>query len=76
MINIELDEKTVFTYDAKNLTVHMWDHKNGKFEGPVIGQVGKIKFAGEWQVYHFLEMLEFILDSCKKERQIGNQMEI
>jgi len=41
MINIEFDERSVFTYDAKNLTVHAWDHRDGWCEGPVIGQIGK-----------------------------------
>lgn len=68
MISIELDEKTVFAYNADTLTIHMWDHQDGKWEGPVIGQVGKIKFADEWQVHHFMEMLQFIIDKLKEKR--------
>lgn len=61
MIKIEFDEKSVFTYSPSTLTIHAWDHKEGKFKGDVIGEVGSIKFAGKWQVYHFMEMLEFLL---------------
>jgi len=71
MISIELDEKSVFMFDVENLTVHLWDHECGKWDGPVIGQVGKIKFAGEWQVRHFMEMLELILENSKN----GNKTE-
>jgi len=65
MINIEFDERSVFTYDAKNLTVHAWDHRDGWCKGPVIGQAGKIKFANETQLTHFMEMLEFIREKLK-----------
>lgn len=67
MINIELDDKSVFTYSTETLTVNIWDHRDGRFEGPAIGQVGKIKFASEDQLYHFLEMLEFILNRIKNK---------
>ena len=70
MINIEFDERSVFTYDSINLKVHAWDHRDGKWEGPVIGQVGSIKFADRWQVYHFMEMLEFMLEKLKDENKI------
>jgi hypothetical protein len=69
MINIEFDERSVFTYDTKNLTVHAWDHRDGWIEGPVIGEVGSVSFASKTQLYHFLEMLEFIikrLDYCEE----------
>ncbi len=61
MINIEFDERSVFTYNADKLTVYAWDHADGWCEGPVIGQVGSIKFATRTQLYHFMEMLELIL---------------
>ena len=73
MINIEFDERSVFTYNAENLTVYVWDHRNGWCEGPVIGQIGKIKFANKAQLYHFMEMLEFIeedLDCDSKDEEI------
>lgn len=69
MIKIELDERSVFTYDAENLEIQMWDHRDGKWHGPVIGMVGSIKFAGKWQVEHFMEMLEFILEKLKNENK-------
>ena len=40
MINIEFDERSVFTYDANELTVHAWDHSDGWCKGLVIGEVG------------------------------------
>ena len=68
MINIEFDERSVFTYDFRNLTVHAWDHRDGWCEGPVIGQVGKIKFASETQLSHFMEMLEFIKEKLNESK--------
>ena len=62
MINIVLDEKSVFTYSAKELSVGIWDHRDGQFSGPVIGCIGNIKFANKSQLYHFMEMLQFILE--------------
>jgi hypothetical protein len=62
MINIEFDEKSIFTYDHENLAIGVWDHRDGEYKGPVIGHIGSIKFANRKQVYHFMEMLEFILE--------------
>lgn len=67
MINVKFDERSVFTYDTKNLTVHAWDHKDGWVEGPVIGEVGSVSFASKTQLYHFLEMLEFIIERLDNE---------
>jgi hypothetical protein len=61
MINIEFDEKSIFTYDTKNLTVHAWDHSDGWCKGQVTGEVGSITFASRDQLLCFLDMLEFIL---------------
>jgi len=69
MINIEFDERSVFTYSSDTLTVNAWDHRDGKWEGPVIGCIGGIKFADKNQVYHFMEMLEFMLDKLDKEEK-------
>lgn len=68
MLKIEFDEKSVFTYSPSNLSVHIWDHRDGKWEGPVIGEIGSIKFSDEWQVYHFMEMLEFMLEKIKEKK--------
>jgi len=68
MIKIEFDERSVFTYDPTNLAVHAWDHRDGKWEGPVIGEVGSIKFASRWQVIHFMEMLEFMLEKLNEDQ--------
>jgi len=43
MLNIEFDEKSIFTYDSKNLSIGIWDHRDGRFKGPVIGLIGNIK---------------------------------
>jgi len=69
MLKIEFDERSVFTFDAKNLTVHAYDHRDGRWEGPVIGEIGSIKFSGEWQVLHFMEMLEYILEHIKEYKE-------
>jgi len=67
MINIEFTEHSVFTYNAKDLTIHLLDHKDGKFEGHIIGCVGSIKFADKDQLSHFMEMLEFIKENVDDE---------
>jgi hypothetical protein len=72
MLKIELDEKSVFTYDPKNMSIGIWDHKDGKYDGPVIGQIGFIKFCDKDQVYHFMEMLEFMLDRLKEDQNVSS----
>ena len=67
MINIKFDEKSTFTYDAKNLTVHAWDHSDGWCKGPVTGEVGSITFANREQLLCFMEMLEFIMERLDNE---------
>jgi len=69
MINIEFDEKSIFTYDAKNLTVHAWDHSDGWCKGPVTGEVGSITFASRYQLLCFMEMLEFIMERLDNENK-------
>jgi hypothetical protein len=68
MINIEFDEKSVFTYDHENLAIGVWDHRDGEYKGPVIGHIGSIKFANKRQLYHFMEMLEFILEKLNENK--------
>ena len=70
MINIEFDEKSVFTYDHENLSIGVWDHRDGKWKGPCIGHIGNVKFADRDQVCHFMEMLEFILERVEHEDKI------
>jgi len=73
MINVEFDERSVFTYDAENLSIGVWDHRDGQYEGPVIGYIGTVKFANMRQLEHFAEMLEFI---SEKEIELhGNKTE-
>jgi hypothetical protein len=69
MINIEFDERSTFTYDAKKLTVHAWDHSDGWCKGPVTGEVGSITFASRAQLLCFLDMLEFILERPDNENK-------
>jgi hypothetical protein len=64
MIKIEFDEKSVFAYEASELTIHAWDHAEGKHKGLIIGEVGSIKFADAGQAYHFMEMIELMLVKC------------
>jgi hypothetical protein len=71
MINIEFDERSVFTYSAKKLTVYAWDHSDGWCKGPVTGEVGSVTFANEDQLTCFMEMLEFIKERLKN----GNKVE-
>lgn len=63
MIRIEFDEKSVFTFSVDDLAVHIYDHQDGKYKGPIIGEIGYIKFASRDQLIHFSEMLDFIIDA-------------
>jgi hypothetical protein len=67
MFNIEIDEKSVFTYCAEELSIGVWDHQIGHLEGPIIGNVGRIKFNSRWQIEHFKEMIELLLEKLDKE---------
>jgi len=67
MINIKFDDRSIFTYDTKNLTVHAWDHRDGWCKGPVTGEVGSVSFASRDQLLCFLEMLEFIMGRLDNE---------
>jgi len=64
MIDITLDEKNVFTYDPDKPTVHIYQHRDGKFTGPT-RHIGSISFANRDQAYHFAEMIEFILEKLE-----------
>lgn len=62
MINIEVSEHSVFSYDAKRLTISLWDHSQGWLSGEVSGEIGSIKFHNRQQLEMFTEMAQFILD--------------
>ena len=64
MIDITLDEKNVFAYDAENISIHIFQHRDGKFTGPTM-HIGSISFANRGQAYHFSEMIELILTPTK-----------
>jgi len=62
LINIKLSEHSVFQYRKSDYSIHVWDHQDGKWDGPVIGRVGTITFCDKWQAEHMLEMLEMMLE--------------
>jgi len=59
MITIKLDEKSIFTFNKETLSIHISDHKDGRYTGD-IREIGKIQFDNEQQAYQFMEMLGFI----------------
>jgi len=61
-INIEFDEKSVFTFDKENLSIGVWDHRDGRYEGPIEGPIASIKFADKVQMGQFQEMIELCLE--------------
>jgi len=70
MIDIKLSEHSVFQFRRSDYSIHIWDHRDGKWDGPVTGKIGSITFADKWQVKHFHEMLEMMLEIgewCNKE---------
>ena len=66
MIKLEFDEKSVFAINSDEQKILVFDHSKGKFEGPVEGPIAEIKFDGMWQLYHFKEMLDLMLEKVKK----------
>jgi len=62
MIDIKLSEHSVFQFRKSDYSIHIWDHQDGKWKGPVIGRIGTITFCDKWQAEHMLEMLEMMLE--------------
>jgi len=71
MINIEFDDKSVFTYSSEDLSIQAWDHEKGWLSGRVIGMIGKIKFANLRQLEMFHEMLDLLLKAKSKKEITG-----
>lgn len=55
-MQIKFDEKDVFTYSAARLAVGIHNPDSAYYE------LCEIVFADKGQVYHFKEMLDFILE--------------
>lgn len=68
MIKIELDERSVFIYNRENNSIHIYDFRNGKWDGPT-REIGMIKFCERWQVEQFHEMLEMLLEKGEWSRK-------
>ncbi len=66
MIKIKFDEKSIFAINSDKQKILVFDHSKGKFKGPVIGPIVEIEFDGMWQLYHFKEMLDLMLEKVKK----------
>jgi len=65
MIDIKLDKRCIFTFSAKEKAIYVHRHRDGPLEGPVEGPLGKIEFASKWQVDHFREMLELLINDLE-----------
>ena len=66
MIKLEFDEKSIFAINSIEQKILVFDHSEGKFEGAVVGPIAEIKFSGMWQLHHFKEMLDLMLEKVKK----------
>jgi hypothetical protein len=60
-MRIKFDGDEVFTYCASDLTVGV-HHPKGNWFGAI-----DIQFDSPTQVYHFKEMLDFILEKAKED---------
>ena len=68
MINIKLNEKCIFTYDAENLSIGIWQHKDGWLKGPVQPIIGNIQFSNLYQFEMFYEMMDLAIRKIKKNK--------
>ena len=66
MINIELDEKCIFTFDVENLLIGIWQHRDGWLQGPVQAYIGEIKFSNLQQFEMFHEMMSLAMEKFKE----------
>lgn len=74
MINIKLDEKCIFTFDAENLSIGIWQHGDGWLKGPVQPIVGNIQFSNLRQFGMFHEMMTLAIEKIKKQRYVGPEL--
>lgn len=68
MIDIILDERCIFTFSAEEKCIGIWRHRDGRHEGPVEGPLGFINFAYKRQAEHFREMMDFMIEGMKEEK--------
>ena len=73
MINIKLDEKCVFTFDVLNLSIGIWQHRDGWLKGPIEGLIGEIRFSSLQQLGMFNEMTTYVVEDLKKIGKIGER---
>ncbi len=64
-MEIKFDEKSVFTYDEKTLSIYIHTHRNERYTGHTFEE-GSIKFTDKEQARHFMKMLELMLETKKE----------
>ena len=76
MINIKLNEKCNFTFDAENLLIGIWQHRDGWLKGPMQAYIGEIKFSNSQQFKMFHEMMELAIEKLKKIKIILDKLKL
>jgi len=67
MIDIKLDKRNVFAFNAKDISIGIFQHKDGKHTGPT-RHVGNIFFASIRQAEQFAEMIELMVEKDQGEQ--------
>jgi hypothetical protein len=67
VIDIFLDERSVFTYNAEDKGIGIFRHRYGFLKGPVEGPLGFINFPSKWHVDHMIEMLQLLSEKMEEE---------
>ena len=71
MIDIKIDERSIFTYSYEELCVGGWYHRDGIWKGDVCGPTWFISFPDIRTVKHFREMLDYMIEKDEKEKGIS-----
>ena len=66
MIDIKIDERNVFAFNAKNISIGIFQHRDGRLSGPT-RYIGNIVFASIQQAEHFAEMIEMMAEKSRGE---------
>ena len=70
MINIKLDERCVFTFDAENLSIGIWKHRDGWLDGIIEGYIGDISFSNQSQFEMFHEMMTMAIEKLEENKKL------
>lgn len=68
MIDIQIDERSVFTYSFRDKCIGIWHHRDGRFKGPVIGPCAFISFKHPDLIYALKEQLDLLLEKIEAKK--------